>query len=55
MDADPQASAADWLETSDDPQLDGISVVEAPTDRLLVKALDRVVDDEIAIVEDAIR
>jgi len=51
VDADPQASSADWLETSDDGQLESISVVEAPTDRLLMKALDRVDDDEIAIVD----
>ncbi len=51
VDADPQASAADWLETSDDAQLEEIAVVEAPTDRLLVKALDRIDDDDIVIVD----
>lgn len=51
VDADPQASSADWLETSDDERLGDISIVEAPTDRLLVRALDRVDDDEIAIVD----
>jgi chromosome partitioning protein len=51
VDADPQASAADWIETSGDGQLEAVGVVEAPTDRLLSKALDRVDDDEIALVD----
>ena len=51
IDADPQASAAEWLESSPDETLQSISVVEAPTDRLLTKALDAVERDEVAIVD----
>src|SRR5512146_2802739 len=35
VDSDPQASAADWVESSGDPQLGSITLVEAPTERLL--------------------
>jgi chromosome partitioning protein len=52
VDADPQASAADWLENADgDAHLERVDLLEAPTDRLLAKALDRIVDDEVAIVD----
>jgi chromosome partitioning protein len=52
IDADPQASAADWLENSEDEHLEWVSLVEAPTERMLTKALDRIDgDDEIAIVD----
>jgi chromosome partitioning protein len=51
IDADPQASGADWLEDSDDPSLQKVDVVEAPTDRLLLKAISRVGDDGLAIVD----
>jgi len=51
IDADPQASAADWLETNDDERLQKVSVVEAPTDRLLLKAIDRIDADEVAVVD----
>jgi len=51
VDADPQASAADWLESSEDESLEQVSLVEAPTDRMLLKALDRVERDEIAVVD----
>jgi len=51
VDADPQASAADWLESIDDEHLAPISLVEAPTDRLLLKVLDRVEPDEVAVVD----
>ena len=51
VDADPQASAADWVEVADDEALDQITLVEAPTDRLLLKTLDRVDGNEIAIVD----
>ncbi|MEY2454112.1 MAG: chromosome partitioning protein [Acidimicrobiaceae bacterium] len=52
IDADPQASAADWLENSEDEHLEWVSLVEAPTERLLAKALDRIKgDDDIAIVD----
>ena len=51
VDADAQASAADWLESSEDPTLEGIELVEAPTERMLLKALKTVDDDQVAIVD----
>jgi chromosome partitioning protein len=51
VDADPQASAADWLETGEDEHLAAVSLVEAPTDRLLLKVLERVEPDEVAVVD----
>jgi chromosome partitioning protein len=51
VDADPQASAADWLESVDDEFLASVTLVEAPTDRLLLKVLDRVEADEVAVVD----
>jgi chromosome partitioning protein len=51
IDADPQASAADWIESSPDQRLRKLNVIEAPTDRLLTKALDRVGTDDVAIVD----
>src|SRR5665811_2114992 len=51
VDADPQASAADWVENAGDYQLERITLVEAPTERLLAKALDRIAPDEVAIVD----
>jgi len=51
VDADPQASAADWIESSEDEYLERVSLVEAPTDRLLVKALDRIDPEEVAVVD----
>jgi chromosome partitioning protein len=51
VDADPQASAADWLDTSPDARFEGIEVVEAPTERLLTNALALVGDDEVAVVD----
>ena len=51
IDADPQASSADWLEHSPDERLQKVTVVEAPTDRLLLKAIARVADDDIALVD----
>jgi chromosome partitioning protein len=51
VDADPQASAADWIEKSPDERLQKVNVIEAPTDRLLAKALDRVGDDDVAVVD----
>ncbi|HZD64799.1 MAG TPA: ParA family protein [Acidimicrobiales bacterium] len=38
IDADPQASAAEWLETR---PVSGVTLVEAPTERLLKRALHR--------------
>jgi chromosome partitioning protein len=51
IDADPQASAADWLESAEDEHLERVTLVEAPTDRLLLKALDRIDPDDVAIVD----
>jgi len=51
VDADPQASAADWMESSGDENLAAVELVEAPTERLLTKALDRVEGDTVAIVD----
>jgi chromosome partitioning protein len=51
VDADPQASAADWVEGSEDEWLKKVTVVEAPTDRLLLKALDRVAGGDVAVVD----
>ena len=51
IDADPQASAAEWFEASEDESLAAVTLVEAPTDRMLLKALDRVEADEVAIVD----
>jgi chromosome partitioning protein len=41
IDADPQGSAADWIAESEDGQLNRIEIAEAPTERLLNKALER--------------
>lgn len=51
IDADPQASAADWIENAEDEYLERLTLVEAPTDRLLVKALDRIDADDVAVVD----
>jgi chromosome partitioning protein len=51
VDADPQASAADWIENAEDPSLERVELVEAPTDRLLARTLDRLEEDEVAIVD----
>jgi chromosome partitioning protein len=51
IDADPQASSADWLEIGEDEVFEQITLVEAPTDRLLLKAIERIDDDEVAIVD----
>jgi chromosome partitioning protein len=51
VDADAQASGADWLENSGDPAVESIELVEAPTERLLVRALDRADDDQTLIVD----
>jgi chromosome partitioning protein len=51
IDADPQASAADWIESAEDEYLERVSLVEAPTDRLLLKALDRIDAEEVAVVD----
>jgi chromosome partitioning protein len=51
VDADPQGSAADWLLNAEDAHLEGVELVEAPTERLLSRALDRLDDDAIAVVD----
>jgi chromosome partitioning protein len=51
VDADPQASAADWLEHSGDENLEPVELVEAPTERLLTKALDRIDGDTVAVID----
>jgi chromosome partitioning protein len=51
VDADPQAAAAEWVETSDDERLAKINVVEAPTERLVTKALDRLGNDDLAVID----
>src|SRR5437762_4496745 len=52
VDADPQASAADWLESADEEGfLGGVTLAEAPTERLLTKALSGIDDEEVAIVD----
>jgi chromosome partitioning protein len=51
VDGDPQASAAEWIENAEDEQLLKVDVAEAPTDRLLLKALDRIDDEDVAVVD----
>ncbi|MEA3055512.1 MAG: chromosome partitioning protein [Actinomycetota bacterium] len=52
VDADPQASAADWLESADEEGfLGGVTLAEAPTERLLTKALSAIEEDEVAVVD----
>jgi chromosome partitioning protein len=51
IDADPQASAAEWVEGSSDEALERVEVIEAPTDRLLNKALSTIDDGEVAVVD----
>jgi chromosome partitioning protein len=51
LDADPQAAAAEWVEHSDDERLEKITVVEAPTDRLVNRALDRLTSDDLVVVD----
>jgi chromosome partitioning protein len=51
VDADAQASAADWLENSGDPAVGSIELVEAPTERLLARAIDKADDDQVTIVD----
>ena len=51
IDSDPQASSAEWIEYSDDERFKRVDVSEAPTPRLLTKALDKIEPGEIAIVD----
>jgi chromosome partitioning protein len=51
VDADPQGSAADWVEHAADEPLQALDVVEAPTERLLTRSLDRIGTDDVAVVD----
>ena len=51
VDADPQASASEWVDEATDAPLQRLTVVEAPTERLLSKALDKMKPDDIVIVD----
>jgi len=51
IDGDPQASAAEWVEEATDDVLGKVDVVEAPTERLLGKALDRLGPEAVAVVD----
>jgi chromosome partitioning protein len=51
VDADPQASSSDWVENAADEVLEQVTLVEAPTERMLTKALDRVDADDVAVVD----
>ena len=51
IDADAQASAAEWIELADGEPLEAVTVVEAPTTRLLSRALERIAPDEVGIVD----
>ena len=51
IDADPQASAAEWLDGTEDPNLERVTLVEAPTERMMAKAIERVDEEEWAIVD----
>lgn len=51
IDADPQAAAAEWVENASDERLEKINVVEAPTERLVTKALDRLGNDDLIVID----
>jgi chromosome partitioning protein len=51
IDSDAQASAADWIENGGDEYLEKVTLVEAPTERLLARALDRIETGEVAVVD----
>jgi chromosome partitioning protein len=51
VDADPQASAADWIENGEDESFERVTLVEAPTERLLTKALSRIGEEDVAVVD----
>ena len=52
VDSDPQAgTAAEWVEVSDDERLERLTVVEAPTERLLARALGKLEEEDVAIVD----
>jgi chromosome partitioning protein len=51
IDADPQASAAEWLEISEDEAFERVTLVEAPTERMVTKALSRIGAEDTAVVD----
>jgi chromosome partitioning protein len=51
VDADPQASAAEWWEAGEDEQLAKVGLVEAPTERLFTKAVGAIGGDDVAVVD----
>jgi chromosome partitioning protein len=51
IDSDPQGSAADWIERHNDERLNRVEVSEAPTERLLTKALDKILPGGTGIVD----
>lgn len=51
VDADPQASAADWLDGTEDPSFERVDLAEAPTERLLNKTLDALDPEDTAVVD----
>jgi chromosome partitioning protein len=51
VDADPQASTAEWIEQAEDESLASVTLVEAPTERLLTRALDRLGPGDVGIVD----
>jgi chromosome partitioning protein len=51
IDSDPQASSAEWLDAASDEVFERIDLVEAPTERLLTKALGAVDSDDVALVD----
>jgi chromosome partitioning protein len=51
VDSDPQGSSADWIENAADEVFERVTLVEAPTERMLAKALGRLDGDENAIVD----
>jgi chromosome partitioning protein len=51
VDSDPQASAADWLDNAEEDSFAAVELVEAPTERLLTKALNSIDEDAVAIVD----
>lgn len=51
IDVDPQAASAEWVEHAVDDRLAKVTVVEAPTDRLLTRAFNRLEEGAVAVVD----
>jgi chromosome partitioning protein len=51
VDADPQASAADWFDQTPDDAMAFIELIEAPTERLLGKALGAADPETVVVVD----